>query len=146
MEGVRRFKVAIGDAPLVVIGQVPTTNGINLPDVMTRPFVPARSTYATTQLPEGFDTFNAALRREAERSQAFRFLDPTEFLCNEGRVCRSLDGQNQPLYSDATHLSKLGSRVLVSKFIQRYGYGVFSDTGVESLPLEEYRVRVSARS
>ncbi|HHF0526986.1 TPA: SGNH hydrolase domain-containing protein [Legionella anisa] len=41
------------------------------------------------------------------------FLDPYEVFCKKG-YCISGDRHNHPYYSDGTHLSKIGSRFLIS--------------------------------
>lgn len=119
--GLLALKREIGDAPLVVIGNVPTTNGIDLYDAFTRPWPVQRyvndpSKYASSTPDDRYRAFNEVLRRASQDTGAFTFLDPFDVLCDDG-ACRNLDDNNRLLYSDTAHLSKVGSRLVVSNFL-----------------------------
>ena len=122
MQGLLEFKSAIGDARLIVIGQVPTTNGIDPLDVLTRPkllHIDFTTTLQTSQLRTDIRSFNEALRDFGKQSGAYEFLDPTEVLC-DGDLCINLDDDNFPLYSDTTHLSTRGSKSVIDQLLQSH--------------------------
>ncbi len=121
ISGILALKDRIGDSPLVVIGQVPTTGGHNLYDILTRPrfvffsaFDPKQ--YLSNEAIPNLVAFNAALRNAAEESGKFVFLDPHEVVCEDG-ICRNLDSQNHLIYSDTAHLSKYGSVEVIQGFL-----------------------------
>lgn len=121
LQGILAFKQEIGPAPLVVIGQNPTTDGVDLYDIFTRPswiqrWVTDPMRYLTTQPITETQAFNAALSDLAYASDAFTYLDPFDALCgNDG--CQNLDDQKRLLYSDHSHFSKSGSRFVVRTFV-----------------------------
>jgi len=132
--GILKLKEMIGDATLVVIGQVPTTGGVNLYDMLTRPRMLVFSDVDVSQylyskpLPQ-LASINKRLREEAEESEKFVFIDPFDVLCDVER-CMNIDEQRRLLYSDAGHLSKYGSRMLVREFIRQ----------LKGPVLEKYRI------
>jgi len=121
VEGILKFKRMVGDATLVVIGNVPTTNGINLYDMLTRPRVLVFSDVDVSQylytspLPK-LMSINKRLREGAEESQAYIFIDPFDVFCKAGR-CMNIDEDLRLLYSDTGHLSKYGSRMFVKELM-----------------------------
>lgn len=58
--------------------------------------------------------------KQAHQRCGVRLLDPTPYLCPQGRCLASLN--RRPLYSDGHHLSEYGNRLLIPMFRQ-----VFSD-------------------
>jgi hypothetical protein len=55
--------------------------------------------------------------QDAARDQCgIRILDPTPYLCHDGRCYGSQN--NRPLYSDASHLSEFGNKLRVPMFAQ----------------------------
>lgn len=116
VSGVLELAKLIGDAKLVVIGNVPGA-GHNLYDVFTRP----RPLIFSDFDPDDFlfhsrnaelESTNLKLKEAALRTGEFSFIDPFKYLCTENQ-CRNVDEQKRLLYSDASHLSKYGSIYLV---------------------------------
>jgi len=134
VDGILKLKEMIGDATLVVIGQVPTTGGVNLYDMLTRPRMLVFSDVDVSQylyskpLPQ-LASINKRLREEAEESKKFVFIDPFDVLCDVEK-CMNIDEQRRLLYSDTGHLSKYGSRMLVKEFMQQW----------KGPALEKYRI------
>ena len=122
VEGLVSLKKEIGEARLLVIGNVPTTNGVDLLGQLTRPPLLAwlqgdDDVSMSTSLAPDIRHLNQILRQAAEDTGAFEFLDPTDALCNEDH-CMNIDWEAQRLvYSDTTHLSKHGSRVVIRQFL-----------------------------
>ena len=121
VKAIVRFKTLIGSAPLVVIGNVPTTGGHNLYDSFLRTWIARRLagingeaawSHPTPQIVE----FNAALARGADSTGAYLFLNPHDALCHD-EMCMNLDGEGRLIYSDDSHLSLAGSRLVVRKFL-----------------------------
>ncbi|WP_286220248.1 acyltransferase family protein [Marinobacter apostichopi] len=116
VSGVIELAKLIGDAKLVVIGNVPGS-GHNLYDVFTRP----RPLIFSDFDPDGFlfhsrnaelERTNLKLKEAALKTGEFSFIDPFNYLCIENH-CRNVDGQRRLLYSDTSHLSKYGSIYLI---------------------------------
>jgi peptidoglycan/LPS O-acetylase OafA/YrhL len=121
IEGLLALKQEIGDAPLVVIGQVPTTNGIDLHDKFTQPWLVQKyfndaSDFVFSNPSQQSVEFNEKLRRVADETGAYIFLDPFDALRAENG-CRNLDDEQRLIYSDQTHLSKVGSCFVVRHFL-----------------------------
>ena len=115
-QGILELKELLGDAKLVVIGNVPGA-GANLYDVFTRPrplmfskFDPEDYLYHNRD--PKLEYTNAELKRLAEETGKFAFIDPFDYLCDETR-CRNTDDQRRLIYSDQGHLSKYGSILLI---------------------------------
>lgn len=116
VSGVLELAKLIGDAKLVVIGNVPGS-GQNLYDIFTRPrplifsnFDP--SEFLTHRRDAELEKINSKLSEAASKTGAFSFVDPFNYLCM-GNECRNVDWQRRLLYSDTSHLSKYGSIFLV---------------------------------
>jgi peptidoglycan/LPS O-acetylase OafA/YrhL len=120
--GLSRLKNAIGEAPLVVIGEVPTTGGVNLVDHFQRPWLAAmlgaRAEAYETSPERGHPALRDRLAADAAATGAYTFLDPYDVLCRAGR-CRNLDDERRLLYSDVAHLSAAGSRFVIGAFADR---------------------------
>jgi len=121
IQGIRALKQRIGDSPLVVIGQVPTTGGNNLYDLFTRPrlgILPALKpeAYLTSRANKEYTNFNRQLDAAAKSSGDFVFLDPHDALCRDD-LCRNTDQEGRLIYSDLNHLSKYGSREVIKAFL-----------------------------
>ena len=118
--GIRRFKQKFGVKHLIILGDVPGTHGVNLFEEMTRPELSRSASLESLMAPSALDptckSLNDALRAEALRSGDFVFLDPCDALCTNG-LCDGVDENGQPLYSDGSHLSKLGSRRIIRAFL-----------------------------
>lgn len=115
-QGVLDLKEFLGEAELVVIGNIPGA-GANLYDVFTRP----RPLMFSSFNPEDYlyrdrdpkrEDLNAELKRLAEETGSFTFIDPFDYLCDDTR-CRNTDDQRRLIYSDQEHLSKYGSIFLM---------------------------------
>ncbi|MBH85850.1 MAG: acyltransferase [Alteromonadaceae bacterium] len=120
INGILRLKEAIGESPLIVIGNVPTA-GENLYDIFTRPrpiifnnFDPAP--YLSSTPNSNLERFNNALRLNSESTGEYNFVDPFDYLCNS-TSCRNTDDDMRLIYSDKDHLSKYGS-IYIIKAIQ----------------------------
>lgn len=114
--GITSLKRLIGDAPLVVIGNIPMA-GNQLYDTFTRPrplmfsgFNP--DDYLFRARDPALEATNRVLRKLADETQAFIFIDPFDYLCDETR-CRNTDEEKRLIYSDPGHLSVYGSQFLV---------------------------------
>ena len=121
IEGILELKKRIGNSPLVVIGMVPGTGGHNLYDIFSRPVLPfftalTPDEYLITDEKISRVTFNESLRKAAEKTGQFIFLDPHDVLCDAG-LCRNLDDKKHLIYSDRLHLSKYGSIEVIKGFL-----------------------------
>lgn len=117
IEGILKLKEELGEAPLLVIGQVPTTCGVDIYDVFTRPWpvqpwLTDLDQHMSTTSAVQYVEFNRKLKTAAEQSGQFYFIDPMDYLCRDGD-CRNLDDEQRLIYSDTTHFSRSGSRFLV---------------------------------
>jgi hypothetical protein len=61
---------------------------------------------------------NNELRRFAETTNAYLFIDPFDYLCDEVR-CRNTDDQERLIYSDVSHLSIHGSQFMIESIEKR---------------------------
>ena len=120
VHGILSLKKMIGNSTLVVIGNVPGA-GHNLYDIFSRPhplifskFDP--SEYIYTKVNPSTVLFNNALRKAAQNTGRFIFLDPHDILCQDGE-CSNLDPQKRLIYSDGKHLSRYGSETVVQGFL-----------------------------
>lgn len=116
IEGLLQLKALIGDAPLIVIGNLPRP-GANLYDIFTRPrpllfsgFDPSQ--YLSSKPDQGLKAFNDSLQKAADETGAFEFVDPFDYLCTDV-ACTNIDNERRLLYSDTNHLSKYGSVYLI---------------------------------
>ncbi|WP_344805119.1 acyltransferase family protein [Allohahella marinimesophila] len=121
-DGILALKRLIGASQLVVIGNVPTTGvDVDLIDAFTRPqldLFPQRDpeSYVATarQHPKlaRLQAFNRKLRTLSVSTGAFEFYDPFDALCDQN-TCTNVTADRQLVYSDGSHLSKFGSRMVV---------------------------------
>lgn len=113
--GLLELKSLIGPARLVVIGNVPRSN-VELYDVATRPVFFRNSLgldeYAFRLRDNSLETLNNQLKLAGERTGAYDFFDPFDYLCDEV-YCRNIGENGEILYSDKHHLSKAGSILVV---------------------------------
>lgn len=119
IKSLKIFQKMIFPARLVVIGNVPASNGRNLYDIFTRPKVVMSADfdlndYLVSEIRPQLREFNLVLKSAAEESGEFIFLDPFNVLCDT--YCNNLDNEKRLIYSDSSHLSKHGSRLVISKF------------------------------
>jgi len=120
--GLVSLKKEIGEAQLLVIGNVPTTNGIDLYDQLNRPplliLLQDRDNMPTSSpLSAEISLLNQTLKQAAKETGAFEFVDPADALCKDN-LCMNIDWESQRLvYSDKAHLSKHGSRVVIRQFL-----------------------------
>ncbi len=116
--GLARLKEQAGIEHLVVIGNVPLPAVQNLFEELTKPRLTRRlrtadaATFAESEEVRGL---NAALKEGAARTGAYVYLDPHDVLCHEGR-CLAIAPSGELVYSDATHLSRFGSRLVMRAF------------------------------
>lgn len=122
-QGILDLKAKIAPSQLVVIGNVPSTNGVDLFDVLFRPNLRELSgedyeDFTTARIDKGDlkknRAFNQQLRKLAEDTGAFVFVDPFDALCHE-QECTNLDPERHLIYSDRAHLSHDGSRHVISR-------------------------------
>ncbi len=115
VEGLVRLRAEFGIERLVVLGQVPRPPVGDLFEQLQRPLLSRRidavAARTFTLSPE-IRRFNAALRDGAVRTGAYEFLDLVEALSKDGR-CIAINSDRELVYSDATHLSKAGSRMVM---------------------------------
>lgn len=118
-EGVMSLAKLVGTNNIVVIGQVPTTGGVDLYDMFTRPrsllsFFDVTTKYNKTEIKNWlvkFKSFNDDFGRELE-SNGIKFINPFDVFC-DNLSCDNLDETGRLLYSDPEHLSKNGSKYLI---------------------------------
>jgi peptidoglycan/LPS O-acetylase OafA/YrhL len=109
------LKRALGIENLVVIGNVPTLGDdlVSPVDCMARPIRLTDGGCSTTALDSitlaGRKDFNATLG--ASVASFASFADPYDYLCDEVECANFLNGR--PLYTNRTHLSELGSSLVV---------------------------------
>lgn len=118
IEGLTQLKERLGDAELLVIGNVPRA-GSNLYDIFTRPrplffsgFNP--ESYLFRNREPALEETNKALKSYAEETGLYTFIDPFDYLCDSEK-CRNTDEENRLIYSDAGHMSKYGSVFLIDQ-------------------------------
>lgn len=129
--GLIGLKKEIGGAILLVIGNVPTTNGVDLYDELTRPRLLVMlqdddDTSTSSWLSADVRRINQILKQAAKDTGAFEFADPADALCDDD-LCMNIDWESQRLiYSDSSHLSKHGSRVVIRHFLPEIRNLLFS--------------------
>lgn len=121
INGILELKKRIGKSHLVVIGMVPGSGDQNLYDIFSRPTLPFLTSfkhdmYFTSKVKSSRATFNELLKKAAEETGQFIFLDPHDVLCEED-ICRNLNDKKQLIYSDTLHLSKYGSIEVIKGFL-----------------------------
>lgn len=121
LQGISQLKAKIGSSPLIVIGQVPGSNGMNLYDILSRPtysFIWSgkdNNDSLFMKRNQEAQVFNEKLANYSNTSGEFIFLDPHDAFC-EGDTCRNIDKKKRLIYSDSAHLSVYGSRYMISHF------------------------------
>ncbi len=123
IQGLKELKAIIPLSYLVVIGSVPTTNGVNLYDLFTRPaFVLSPEfnldDYMTSNVTDSLRSFNQELRSVEDGVDGVMFLDPIDIFCDEG-ACINIDKDKHLIYSDTWHLSTYGSRFFIRQLLPR---------------------------
>ncbi len=122
--GILKLKQKIAKSTLVVIGQVPTTGGFNLYDIFSRPHLPFITNknvgeFMTSKINPKYIEFNTLLKKAAESTNKFIFLDPHDVLC-DNYICQNVNNNNKKLiYSDKTHLSIFGSIFVINGFLPK---------------------------
>ncbi|NOZ10749.1 MAG: acyltransferase [Gammaproteobacteria bacterium] len=113
------FKRLIGDRTLVIIGNVPKTGGSAPLELLTRPtFIPTYTNASPLFKPRTKGSglkFNRVLKAYAKKTGLYIFLDPYDALCDQAR-CNNLAPSSRLLYSDRSHLSKVGSEYVIDYF------------------------------
>lgn len=121
VEGLIRLKRECGVERMVVIGNVPLPRITNAFEELTKPSLSRRYRLAdlsTFTLREDIVALNADLAAGAARTGAFVFIDPCSVLCEHG-ICTAIEPSGEFVYSDATHLSKYGSRKAIQGMADR---------------------------
>jgi peptidoglycan/LPS O-acetylase OafA/YrhL len=121
-EGIHRLKKNLDLERLVVIGELPGTNGINIYEQMTRPYLGRKNTQSDLQYTDPLGTncvgINYLFKKFENEGKLFVFIDPSDSLLHNNKF-KNFDPQGMPLYSDPTHLSKFGSRYVIKKNAQQ---------------------------
>jgi hypothetical protein len=117
-KGILKMKKNMKIDRLIVIGEVPGTNGINLYDEMTRPALGRKQNQSDLQYTKKQYTtcnyFNNQLYNISIKNNDFIFIDPSTVLHDKSKF-KNFDAEGMPLYSDTSHLSKFGSRYIIKK-------------------------------
>ena len=122
-----QLKKTLGVENLVVIGNVPTPGGLISPlDCISRPVrlneVGCAATSLDNKLLAMRKDFNSKLR-ESVASIAW-FADPYDYLCDQVECANFLNGL--PLYTNETHLSELGSSIVVQGMLSNSKSGALT--------------------
>ena len=121
VEGLVRLRDTFEIDHLVVLGQVPRPPFDDLFEQLQRP---ALSRQIDAAMAKEFDLTaeveqnNAVLRAGAERTGAYEYLDPVAALSKDGH-CLAIADSGELIYSDATHLSKAGSLMVMRSAADR---------------------------
>ena len=114
--GILEFKELIGNSPLVLIGEVPGSGGKKLYDLFSRPELLFKNSnlkkHLNSPMPEDKKKFNEFLSEVASSHDGIDLLKPSSVLCQHD-YCRNTDENNRLIYSDTSHLSKYGSRLVI---------------------------------
>jgi len=119
--GISSLKSRIGNGLLIVIGEVPGTEDVNMFDIITRPTFLFRAqkgsiNYLTSPANDEKAQFNNYLDHISRTTGEFVFLNPFEILC-QNKMCQNVDQKNRLIYSDRGHLSIYGSRLVIRSFL-----------------------------
>ncbi len=122
-EGIANLKKLIGNTPLVVLGNVPTTQSVDIFSEITRPkLLPFQEEgiekFRSTDLNKinkSIVDFNESIKLDEKLLSQIVFLDPFDVLCDQ-KNCLNILGE-EVLYSDTTHLSKTGSQYVIRQFL-----------------------------
>jgi hypothetical protein len=114
-----RLKATLGIQNLLVIGNVPTLGGQVSPvDCIARPIrlndVGCRATPLAEPHIAARKNFNTTLRESVEAFASF--ANPYDYLCDQGECANFVNGL--PLYSNETHLSEVGSSIVVKGILE----------------------------
>lgn len=115
------LRAELGIKELVVVGQVSPPRHPDLFEALSRPPLSRRVEPASTrsfEVSEATREWNLALAEGAEETGAYTFLDPTEALTEDGR-CVAITANDELIYTDSSHLSRAGSRIVVRHFRER---------------------------
>jgi peptidoglycan/LPS O-acetylase OafA/YrhL len=122
LKGVKLFKDFVGvEIRLILIGELPKTNGYDLYDMLSRPrLIPyvyePSDNLKIMGLSNDVIIFNERLGKYSRNNSLFDFFNPTDALC-EYNKCANVDDQNRLIYSDSGgHLSIFGSLVIIKYF------------------------------
>lgn len=120
VRGILSLKKMIGkENKLVIIGNVPKVE-YNLYDIFSRPhsseFSPDK--YLKSKRSMDVTAFNEKLKRIADETKEFIFLDPQDILCSND-WCRNVDDKKRLIYSDNGHLSIYGSEFVIRGFLPK---------------------------
>lgn len=122
IEGIKQFKsMSSVDFKLIVIGELPKPNDVDLYDALSRPrLIPfvyeSIDSLKFMAVNKNVVEFNEKMSLYASKTQLFDFLNPVDVLC-EFQSCLNVDANNRLIYSDsAGHLSKYGSEMMIDFF------------------------------
>jgi len=118
-KAINKIKELFNIDRLIVIGEVPGTNSLNIYDEMTRPILGRKIKNSDLQYTNPIETTCEGVNRQFSKLQNinnnFTFIDPASVLTYNQKFI-NFDSVGRPLYSDPTHLSKFGSRYVIKKF------------------------------
>jgi hypothetical protein len=99
---------------LLIIGQVPKGVKDNIFDLVMRPgwFSVNIEKYRKIKQPPSIMLFNRKLEASVSKIRNAYFYNPFLALC-DGKGCAIIEDDNSLIYSDSSHLSKVGSRRLI---------------------------------
>lgn len=111
-EQLAHLKADLGVPEIIAIGGVPIFGAQGSPEDCTlRPL--QESLCATSPRQSRTNRTHANFNEAIRRNHAGHFVDPFEHLCDRN-ACRNVDENGRSLYSDSSHLSIAGSRLLIS--------------------------------
>lgn len=115
-KAINKIKELFNIDRLIVIGEVPGTNSLNIYDEMTRPILGRKIKNSDLQYTNPIETTCEGVNRQFSKLQNinnnFTFIDPASVLTYNQKFI-NFDSVGRPLYSDPTHLSKFGSRYVI---------------------------------
>lgn len=113
----------LGAKKIIIIGNVPTTGGVDVVSEYTRPaLLPFQKKDRNQALfikrdrvDKKFNSFNLFMKEKLSKHKQILFLNPFDVLCDEER-CYNMN-KSKILYSDKSHLSKDGSIFVIQSFL-----------------------------
>jgi hypothetical protein len=119
VKGLIELSQQVRPAKVFVLGALPGTGERNLFDELNRPFwepdLDGPSNIGSTNYSDEVAEFNGFLAEKAKTTLAFEVLDPSDALCTDN-VCSNFGSGGEFIYSDTSHLTKYGSRKVISHF------------------------------
>ncbi|MFG1500391.1 acyltransferase family protein [Halobacteriovorax sp. XZX-3] len=109
------------DTKIIIIGNVPTTNNVNLYDKLTSPLLNINTRNLlktkTEDLKEVIE-LNINFEKIVTNIKNVTYVNPFKILCNNIE-CHNLDTEKRLIYSDPNHLSLYGSELMVKEILKK---------------------------